>query len=76
MARTQVRGGQVTDETIGRSDLVIATAGEAVVAKIVAGTGISLSGTGADTGTGDVTVTATGGGASDAVIGARIALGI
>ena len=63
MPKTEVRSGQIKDATVGRSDVNTATAGEAVVAKIVAGTGISISSTGADTGTGDVTVTAAGGGA-------------
>jgi len=67
MPRTEVRSAQIKDATIGRADLDTATAGSAVVAKIVAGTGISISSTGADTGTGDVTVTATGG--SGTVIG-------
>jgi hypothetical protein len=60
MPRTEVRSAQIKDATVGRSDLDTATAGSAVVAKIVAGTGVSLSWTGADSGTGDVTVSATG----------------
>lgn len=63
MPKTEVRSGQIKDATVGRSDINTATAGEAVVRKIVSGTGISLSSTGADTGTGDVTITASGGGA-------------
>lgn len=39
-----------------------ATSGSAVVTKIIAGTGVTLSSTGADAGTGDVTVNASGGG--------------
>jgi len=60
MAQTQIRGTQVEDGTIQRRDLNIATAGQAVVAKIVQGTNVTLSSTGADSGTGDVTVSVTG----------------
>ncbi len=57
MAKTEVRSGQVKDGTVGRSDMDIATAGEAVITKLVAGTGVVISAfTGADSGTGDVTV--------------------
>lgn len=56
MAQTQVRGTQVLNQSIGRDDVVTAVSGQAVVAKIVQGVGISLSSTGADSGTGDVTV--------------------
>ena len=62
MPKTEVRSAQIKDATVGRSDVNVATPGEAVVAKIVAGTGVSISSTGADTGTGDVTITASGGG--------------
>jgi hypothetical protein len=76
MAKTQIDGKkQVVADTVTRADLNTDTSGSAVVAKIIAGSGISLSSTGADAGTGDVTVTATGGGgASSAVAGARAAL--
>lgn len=75
MATTTVTGEQIKDNTVGRDDLIIATAGKAVVRKLVAGTNISLTSTGADAGTGDVTIDATGGGgASGATIGARIAM--
>jgi hypothetical protein len=67
MATTAIRGGQIQDGTVQRLDLDVATAGKAVVAKIIQGTGISLSSTGADSGTGDVTVNATGGGTGDVV---------
>jgi hypothetical protein len=56
MPQTVIRGTQVLDGSIQRADLDVSTAGKAVVAKIVQGTGISLSSTGADSGTGDVTV--------------------
>ena len=56
MARTCIRGDQITDGTVQRQDLDVQTAGAAVVAKIVAGTNVTLSSTGPDAGTGDVTV--------------------
>src|SRR6201993_4638453 len=58
MAITTVRGTQITNATIQRQDLDTSTAGQAVVTKIVQGSGITLSSTGTDSGTGDVTVTA------------------
>jgi hypothetical protein len=56
MATTVVRGAQLKDGTVQRADLDVATVGQAVVAKLVQGTGITLSSTGGDSGTGDVTV--------------------
>src|SRR5258705_3497356 len=56
MPITTIRGKQVLDGSIQRPDLDITTAGQAVVAKLVQGSGITLSSTGADSGTGDVTV--------------------
>jgi hypothetical protein len=61
MPPTVIRGTQVLDGTIQRADLDTTTAGQAVVAKIVQGSNITLSSTGADSGTGDVTVSATAG---------------
>jgi ABC-type uncharacterized transport system ATPase subunit len=58
MAITTVRGGQVLDGTIQRHDLDVSTVGQAVVAKLVQGTNVTLSSTGGDAGTGDVTVSA------------------
>jgi hypothetical protein len=56
MPPTVIRGTQVLDGSIQRADLDVTTAGKAVIAKLVQGTGIALSSTGADSGTGDVTV--------------------
>lgn len=56
MPRTELSSAQIRDATIARADLNTQTPGAAVVAKIVAGTGIAISQTGADSGTGDVTV--------------------
>ena len=56
MPLTQVRGGQVQDGSIQRVDLDVATAGQAVIRKVIAGNGISIGYDGVDSGTGDVTV--------------------
>jgi hypothetical protein len=56
MPPTVIRGTQVLDGSIQRADLDVSTAGKAVVAKLIQGTGITLSSTGVDSGTGDVTV--------------------
>jgi hypothetical protein len=56
MAITVLRGAQIKDATIQRVDLDTSTAGQAVIAKVVQGTGITISSTGADSGTGDVTI--------------------
>jgi hypothetical protein len=61
MAITSIRGKQIVDGSVQRADLDTTTVGQAVVAKIVQGTNITLSSTGADSGTGDVTVSATAG---------------
>lgn len=58
MARTQVKGTQLGDESVGRPDLNVSTAGQAVTRKIIAGTGVTISSTGVDAGTGDVTINA------------------
>ena len=57
MAQTVISGKQVKDSSIQRVDLDVSTVGQAVVTKLIQGTGITLSSTGADAGTGDVTVT-------------------
>jgi hypothetical protein len=58
MASTVIRGAQIKDSTVQRHDLDTSTVGQAVVTKVVQGSGITLSSTGADSGTGDVTVAA------------------
>lgn len=74
MARTQLPGGQVLDGSIQRSDIDSATAGQAVIKKIIAGTGISITSTGVDAGTGDVTINTTAGAAAAISAPARIFL--
>lgn len=60
MPATTLRGAQVRDGTVQRADLDITTVGNAVIRKLVQGSGVTLSSTGADAGTGDVTINATG----------------
>ena len=59
MAVTGLRGRQILDDSVVRGDLNTTTAGDAVIRKIIAGTGISISSTGVDAGTGDVTISTT-----------------
>ena len=56
MARTRLKGDAIEDGTVKRADLDVSTAGEAVVRRLIAGTGVTFSSTGPDSGTGDVTV--------------------
>ena len=62
MPPTTIRGQQVLNGTIQRADLDVSTIGQAVVAKILQGTNVTLSSTGGDSGTGDVTISVPGGG--------------
>jgi hypothetical protein len=70
MATTTVRGGQITNATIQRQDLDTSTVGQAVVAKILQGTNVTLSSTGGDSGTGDVTISVPTGGQGPAGVNA------
>jgi len=67
MAKTRIGAREVLDSDIGRSDLNISTSGEALIRKVLPGSGINIAWTGVDPGTGDVTITATGGVGGDAV---------
>lgn len=67
MPSTLIRGNQVVDEGIQRIDLNVTTAGQAVIRKVIAGTGVTLTSTGVDAGTGDVTINASGTAATVAV---------
>lgn len=58
MAITQVRSPQIGAGEVKRSDLDVTTSGSAVLAKVIQGTGITISATGADAGTGDATINA------------------
>lgn len=60
MARTLLTSENLQDGgAVGRADLITTVSGQAVIAKGIAGTGISFSSSGADAGTGDVTVNMT-----------------
>lgn len=58
MAQTVIRGTQILNGSVQRADMNTGTAGQAVITKVIGGTGISLASTGMDSGTGDVTVSA------------------
>ena len=62
MSQTQIRGTQLLNQTVQEQDRDVATVGQAVVAKILQGTNVSLSSTGGNAGTGDVTISVPGGG--------------
>ena len=60
MARTLINGPEgISTGTLTRALLNTTTAASAVIAKVVAGTNITLTSTGVDAGTGDVTINAT-----------------
>jgi len=62
MATTKLNAkNQLVADTVTRADLNTDVVGSAVTAKIIAGTGITLTSTGADSGTGDVTINTSGG---------------
>lgn len=54
MGRTKLTTNEIG--SVQRNDFDVTTTGEAVITKVIAGTGISLSSTGVDAGTGDVTI--------------------
>ena len=60
-----------TDEigSVQRNDFDITTTSQAVITKVIAGTGITITQTGIDAGTGDVTINSTGGALSLSPIG-------
>jgi len=59
----QIRSHQIKDaEGVKRADLDVTNSGDAVVAKLVAGTNVSFTETGPDAGTGDVTINVASGG--------------
>lgn len=59
MARTQVRASQLLDGSLQRVDVDTTTPGQALVTRLIAGSGIEFTSTGVDSGTGDVTIRAT-----------------
>lgn len=56
MARTQISGRLIEDSSIGRPDINTTVTGEALITKLLVGTGLTATRTGVDVGTGDVTV--------------------
>jgi hypothetical protein len=59
MAKTNVKGTQVLDGSVGRADLNTTVSGSAVITRLITNNGIAITNnTGADSGTGDVTVAA------------------
>jgi hypothetical protein len=60
MAQTSINSDGLAASSITRSKLNTSLAGNAVIAKLLSGTGISLAYTGVDAGTGDVTISGTG----------------
>lgn len=69
MARTQIRGQQILDGSIKRKDLNVDDPTHAVIRRVIAGTGVTISSTGVISGTGDVTINATGGGPAPELLG-------
>lgn len=59
MGQTGLKSEQIQDEQIKSQDLNITETGHAVITKVVAGTGVTISSTGIDAGTGAVTINAT-----------------
>ena len=57
MSITLVRKSQIRPLNIIRSDINTTTSGSALITKVIAGTGLTLSSTGVNPGTGDVTIT-------------------
>lgn len=57
MAKTEVQTRDIKDGEVRRDDVNISTSGEALIRKLIAGTGLTIeSETGVDEGTGDVTL--------------------
>lgn len=56
MARTQITGRLIEDSSVGRPDINTTISGQALITKLIVGSGLSSSQTGVDPGTGDVTI--------------------
>ena len=61
---TTITGKQIKDDSVQRVDLDHTTTGQAVILKVIEGTGITISSTGVDAGTGDVTISLGGTGSA------------
>ena len=68
MPITTPSGRQILDGSIQRADLDSTTVGQAVIRKIIQGTGININSTGADSGTGDVTISSASISVSDIIV--------
>jgi hypothetical protein len=60
MGRTQLSGKQILDRSIQKDDLDTITSGQAVITKLIAGTGVTLASNGVDDGTGEVVISLKG----------------
>ena len=56
MARTQISGSLIEDSSVGRPDINTTVSGQALITKLLVGSGLNSSSTGIDPGTGDVTI--------------------
>jgi len=56
MGKTNIRSRQIFDGGVKRDDINVTETGQAVVAKVTTGTGLTQTSSGVDTGTGDVEV--------------------
>jgi hypothetical protein len=56
MPRTQINGTLIGDGTVARADINTSVAGQALITKLLVGTGLTATRTGVDVGTGDVTI--------------------
>ena len=56
MSRTQISGFLIEDSSVGRPDINTTISGQALITKLLVGSGINISYTGVDLGTGDVTI--------------------
>ena len=56
MSNTAIRSRQIGTQEVQRTNLDVTNSSKAVVAKVAAGSGVSISSTGVDSGTGDVTI--------------------
>jgi hypothetical protein len=56
MARTQISGRLIEDSSVGRPDINTTISGQALITKLLVGSGINISYSGVDPGTGDVTI--------------------
>ena len=60
MSRTQISEKNIKDGGIENKDINTTKPGCALITKVIAGPGVSISSTGVDEGTGEVTITSTG----------------